>query len=316
MKNIKKIISAVAAISILLTGMLGISAEEIDERTIIKDEEFLSLFFDDYTIAYCKDNGIIEQLGVYSNDSIALRLAEPIVFARERREDEGTYSYDNINDNEVISGYIPTPDDFPEFDGITNITFSGYNAIARNLVIVFENTEYALDAFYKTNEEVYNNPIIGDSWGIFKPMKAVYVGVWFGNEDIPNPVYGDISCDGEINTNDLITLAKYVCGKLQNFNLLVGKYQADINQDSKIDSDDLLMMIKILTGEINQQRNIASADSGAKQIYPNAQTVLTEADSDTKTNKEVDSGSNSFYYQMLKKLSDAKTYGWKIVTTE
>lgn len=67
--------------------------------------------------------------------------------------------------------------------------------------------------------------------------------------DIPVFTCGDLLGDGEINTADLIFLAKFTSGRISELTA-TQKLAADTSGDKKVNADDLLILIKYMTGEI------------------------------------------------------------------
>lgn len=62
--------------------------------------------------------------------------------------------------------------------------------------------------------------------------------------------YGDINNNGEVNTADLISLAKYLSGRIGIDS--IDAEAADCYYDSRVNSDDLLTFLKYLTGAVKE----------------------------------------------------------------
>lgn len=91
-------------------------------------------------------------------------------------------------------------------------------------------------------------------------------------------VLGDINGDRKINSNDALTIYRYIAGKKILFKSQ--KKRADVNQDGKIDSKDAILILNYSNGSINQTSNnkvnVSSIKiSGATEMYEGETKKLT-----------------------------------------
>lgn len=61
---------------------------------------------------------------------------------------------------------------------------------------------------------------------------------------VANPLAGDVNCDGQVNTEDLLLLKKFVLGKSSLSSQ--GSQNADLNSDDNINSIDIVLLIRLI----------------------------------------------------------------------
>ena len=133
--------------------------------------------------------------------------------------------------------------------------------------------------------------------GAFLLVVGIAVGLILNSNstfalDTSNLKYGDLNCDGEVTSADMVTLARAVKGMVTLTE--EQKLVADVNTDGKVDKNDELILAKyivnydsmtlpytgaipgVVYGDINLDGNVTSADAVVLTNYIAGKITLTD----------------------------------------
>lgn len=155
----------------------------------------------------------------------------------------------------------------------------------------------------KLSRQFESDVIVKRDGKVLKPSDAVATNdeVSSGNTMLKALIYGDVDCDGAINTLDIISLMKRNAGWQS---VSIAEAAADVNDDGIVGTDDVIMIMKYAAGWTVSLGGVdISYDTSKKQAaYEDSALNLYFANSMYKINKDNNrpTSDNSYLMKMAK----------------
>ena len=219
--------------------------------------------------------------------------------------DEGLTLLDGINGNALASHQMTPPGTFTSpCNFVWDKTELADKDIADGVLLTLK---------FKTPADAqlgakYNISVSYDDGSILnKDENSISPTVIAGSIEIMNLVYGDLDCDSNVNTADLVLMRRHVAG---GYDQTINELSADVNGDGAVTIRDIIMMRRYIVGGYGVTFPSTGGDNPGDVTTPDE-----PVDPNTVKFAASDISSVTSSFISVKKEGTSKTTDYKLATT-